>query len=327
MPHAGLIEVVSLLIGTLVSVRGLDGLLSGVGSEVGLGSDSRSLFTQDCVRSWLGFGLRFAFFRDLCPKLSWVQTQNDIFLGIVSEVGLGSDSERLFSGACVRWWTGFGLKIAFYPGLCPKLRLVQTQEDIFLGIVSEVGLGSDSGSLFSGICVRSWTGFGLRMTFFRDLCPNLDWVRTQDRFLPRIVSEVGLGSDSGSLFSGICVRSWTGFGLRMTFFRDLCPNLDWVRTQDRFLPRFVSEVGLGSDSGSLFTRRCVRSWAGFGLRMTFFRGLCPKLDWIQTQNGLLPGFGCEAGSCPDTDNIPTKIKTESSDALHFMNSTIQSVQQ
>lgn len=40
MPHAGLIEVVSLLIGTLVSVRGLDGLLSGVGSEVGLGSDS-----------------------------------------------------------------------------------------------------------------------------------------------------------------------------------------------------------------------------------------------------------------------------------------------
>ncbi len=144
MPHAGLIEVVSLMIGTLVSVRGLGGLLSGVGSEVGLGSDSRSFFTQDCVRSWLRFGLRIAFFRDLCPKLGWVRTQNDFLLGIVSEVGLGSDSGSLFTRGCVRSWLGFGLRFAFYEGVCPKLGWVRTQNRFFQGFVSEVGLGSDS---------------------------------------------------------------------------------------------------------------------------------------------------------------------------------------
>jgi hypothetical protein len=42
MPHAGLIDIVSLLIGALVFVQGMGGLLSGVGvgSEAGLGSDS-----------------------------------------------------------------------------------------------------------------------------------------------------------------------------------------------------------------------------------------------------------------------------------------------
>ncbi|MBG9452214.1 hypothetical protein ABE67_23395 [Cytobacillus firmus] len=105
----------------------------------------------------------------------------------------------------------------------------------------------------------------------------VDWVRTQNDFFQRLVSDGGLGSDSGSLFSGICVRSWLGFGLRFAFFRDLCPKLAWVRTQDRFLPRIVSEVGLGSDSGSLFSGICVRSWLGFGLKIAFFRDLCPKL--------------------------------------------------
>ncbi|MBG9586630.1 hypothetical protein ABE26_06000 [Cytobacillus firmus] len=70
MPHVGLIEVVSMMIGTLVSVRGLGGLFSGFVSEVGLGSDSGSLFSQGCVPSWTGFGLRIAFFPGLCPKLA-----------------------------------------------------------------------------------------------------------------------------------------------------------------------------------------------------------------------------------------------------------------
>ena len=51
MPHVGLIEVVSLMIGTLVSVRGLG------------------------------------------PGLAWVRTQVCFLRGVVSEVGLGSDSE------------------------------------------------------------------------------------------------------------------------------------------------------------------------------------------------------------------------------------------
>ncbi|XIH34826.1 hypothetical protein C1N70_21975 [Cytobacillus firmus] len=86
MQHVGLIEVVSLMIGTLVSVRGPGGLLSGLG-----------------------------------PELDWVRTQDDFFLGVVSEVGLGSDSGSLFSGACVRSWAGFGLRMTFSWGLCPKL--------------------------------------------------------------------------------------------------------------------------------------------------------------------------------------------------------------
>lgn len=56
MPHVGLIEIVSLMIMKLVSVRGLGG--------------------------FLGFG----------PKLAGVRTQNGFLSGAVSEVGLGSDS-------------------------------------------------------------------------------------------------------------------------------------------------------------------------------------------------------------------------------------------
>ncbi len=52
---------------------------------------------------------------------------------------------------------------------------------------------------------------------------------------------------------------WFRFGLWVAYYRGLCPKLDWVLTQNRFLPRFVSEVGLGSDSASLFTQSCVQS--------------------------------------------------------------------
>ena len=144
MPHVGLIEVVSLMIGTLVSVRGLGGLCSGFVSEVGLGSDSGSLFSQGCVRSWLGFGLRMAFYRDLCLKFGWVRTQVGFLPGFGSEVGLGSDSGSLFSQVCVRSWLGFGLRIAFFPGLCPKLAWVRTQDRYFPKVVSEASSGSDS---------------------------------------------------------------------------------------------------------------------------------------------------------------------------------------
>ncbi len=42
---------------------------------------------------------------------------------------------------------------------------------------------------------------------------------------------------------------WFRFGLWVAYYRGLCPKLGWVRTQNRFLPAAVSEVGLGSDSG------------------------------------------------------------------------------
>ncbi|MCM3704314.1 MULTISPECIES: hypothetical protein [Cytobacillus] len=58
MPHAGLIEVVSLMIGMLVTVRRLGGLISG-----------------------------------LSPDTAWVLTQDGFFQGSVSKVGLASDSE------------------------------------------------------------------------------------------------------------------------------------------------------------------------------------------------------------------------------------------
>lgn len=86
------------------------------------------------------------------------------------------------------------------------------------------------------------------MTFSRGLCPKLAWVRTQDGLLPRFVSDGGLGSDSESLFTQVCVRSYARFGLRMTFSKVLCPKLAWVLTQLRFLPRVVSEAHSGSDS-------------------------------------------------------------------------------
>ncbi|EWG11529.1 hypothetical protein PBF_08253 [Cytobacillus firmus DS1] len=72
MPHAGLMEIFSLLIGTLISVRRLEGLISGF-----------------CVRSWTEFGLRMAYYLGLCPKVAWVQTQDVIFQGFVSEAGSG----------------------------------------------------------------------------------------------------------------------------------------------------------------------------------------------------------------------------------------------
>ena len=140
-------------------------------------------------------------------------------------------------------WTLVGGLLLF----CPKLGQVRALARRFLLLLSEVVAGSDSGTGFSPITVRSRGGFGLwrgdhsfsvrsRGRFglwhmdFPFFCPKSWQARTLVHGFLLLLSEVVAGSDSGTWIFPFSVRSSDRFGIWSGDFSFFCPKSWQVRT-------------------------------------------------------------------------------------------------
>ncbi len=135
-----------------------------------------------------------------------------------------------------------------------------------------------------GRCVRSCTGFRLRIRITWSQSPKLHQVQTQNQKNQVAESEVAPGSDSKLEKPGRRVRSCTGFRHKTRKTRSQSPKLLQVQTQNQKNLVAESEVAPGSDSKPEKPSRRVRSCTRFRHKTRKTRSQSPKLHRVPTQN-------------------------------------------